>query len=44
MSNVNFKGFMCDRVQANFNAVKVVFGSGDPTVPMENRKRTCIFH
>jgi hypothetical protein len=44
MSNVNFKGFMCDSAQANFNAVRVIFGSGDRTVPMENRERTCLFH
>jgi hypothetical protein len=44
MSNVNFKGFMCDSAQANFNVVRVVFGSGVPTIPMENRERTCLFH
>ena len=42
-SNVNFKGFMCDSAQANFNAVKVLFGSGDPKVSMENRERTRLF-
>ena len=35
---------MCDSTQANFNAVRVIFGSGDPTVSMENRERTCLFH
>jgi hypothetical protein len=44
VTNVNFKGFMCDSTQANFNAVRVLFGSGDPKVPMENRERTCLFH
>jgi hypothetical protein len=44
VSNVNFKGFMCDNAQANFNAVRILFGSGDPTVPMENKERTCQFH
>jgi hypothetical protein len=44
MSNVNFKGFMCDSAQANFNVVRVVFGSEDPTVPMENREKMCLFH
>jgi hypothetical protein len=44
MSNVNFKGFMYDSAQANFNAVRVVFGFGDPTIPMENRERTYLFH
>jgi hypothetical protein len=44
LSNINFKGFMCDSAQTNFNTVKVIFGSGDPTIPMENRERTCLFH
>jgi hypothetical protein len=42
--NVNFKGFIYDSAQANFNAVRVLFGSGDPKVPMENKERTCLFH
>jgi hypothetical protein len=42
--NINFKGFMCDSAQANFNAVRVIFESGDPTVPMANKERTCLFH
>jgi hypothetical protein len=41
--NVNFKGFMCDSAQANFSAVRVIFGSGNRTVPLENKKRTCLF-
>jgi hypothetical protein len=44
VANVNFKGFMCDSAQANFNTVRVLFGSGDPKVPMENKKRMCLFH
>ena len=44
MSNVNFKGFMCNSAQINFNVVRILFGSGDPTVPMENKERTCQFH
>jgi hypothetical protein len=44
MSNVNFKGFMCDSAQTNFNAVRILFGSGDPTVPIENKEKTCQFH
>jgi hypothetical protein len=44
LTNVNFKGFMCDSAQANFNAVRVIFGSGDPSVPMANKERTCLFH
>jgi hypothetical protein len=44
MSNVNFKGFMCDSAQANSKAVRVIFGSKESTVPMENRERTCLLH
>lgn len=39
-----FKGFMADNAQANWNAVRMVYGSGDATVPMENQERTCLFH
>jgi hypothetical protein len=42
--NVNFKGFMCDSAHANFNVVRVIFGSGDPSIPMVNKERTCLFH
>jgi hypothetical protein len=37
VENTNFKGFMVDNAQANKNAVRIVYGSGDPKVPMENR-------
>ena len=40
----NFIGFMADSAQANWNAVRIVYGSGDPKVPMEGRERTCFFH
>lgn len=39
-----FKGFMADSAQANWNAVREIYGSGDYTVPMEGRERTCLFH
>lgn len=39
-----FKGFMADSAQANWNAVRIVYGSGDATTPMENQERTCLFH
>ena len=35
---------MADSAQANWNAVRIVYGGGDPTVPMENCERTCLFH
>jgi len=32
--NVNFKGFMADSAQANWNDVHEIYGTGDKTVPM----------
>ena len=40
----NFKGFMVDSAQANWNAVRIVYGSGDPAIRMTSRERTCLFH
>lgn len=40
----NFKGFMADNAQANWNDVRQVYGTGDPKVPLQNRERTCLFH
>ena len=39
-----FKGFMADSVQANWNTVRVIYGSGDATIPMKDQERTCLFH
>jgi hypothetical protein len=39
-----FKGFMADSAQANWNAVRVIYGSGDASIPMKDQKRTCLFH
>ena len=44
VKNVNFKGFMADSAQTNFNAVRKIFGSGDKNVPMDGKERTCQFH
>jgi len=41
---VNFKGFMADSAQANWNAVRKIYGGGDPSLPMVGRERTCLFH
>jgi hypothetical protein len=30
-----FKGFMADSAQANWNAVRVIYGSGDTTISMK---------
>jgi len=39
-----FKGFMADSTQANWNAVRVIYRSSDPSKPMPNREHTCLFH
>jgi hypothetical protein len=39
-----FKGFMTDSAQANWNAVRVIYGNGDTTIPMKDQERTCLFH
>jgi hypothetical protein len=39
-----FKGFMADSAQANWNAVRIIYGSGDATIPMKDQERTCFFH
>jgi hypothetical protein len=39
-----FKGFMADSAQANWNTVRVIYGSGDATIPMKDQERTCLFH
>ena len=39
-----FKGFMVDSAQANWNAIRVIYGTGDATVPMKDQERTCLFH
>lgn len=44
LPNPKFKGFMADSAQANWNAIRIVYGTGDPTVPMEHQERTCLFH
>jgi hypothetical protein len=44
IAKVNFKGFMADSAHANWNAVRIIYGSGDPKVPMESRERTCLLH
>ena len=42
--NVNFKGFMADSTQANWNAVRMIFRDGDPSLPMVAHEHTCLFH
>ena len=44
VSTVNFKGFMADRAQANWNVVMRIYGGGNPSLPMVDRERICFFH
>ena len=39
-----FKRLMADSAQANWNAVRVIYGSDDATIPMKDQERTCLFH
>jgi hypothetical protein len=40
----NFKGFMANIIQANWNVAIIVYGSRDPFFRMVDRERTCLFH
>jgi len=40
----NFKGFMADCAQANWNVIRIVYRNRDASIPMENKERTCLFH
>ena len=42
--NPNFKGIMANSTMANWNAVRIVNGSGSTNVEMENCERTCLLH
>jgi hypothetical protein len=39
-----FKGFIADSAQTNWNAIRVIYGSGDATIPMKDQESTCLFH
>jgi hypothetical protein len=40
----NFKGFMANSTQANWNVIKIIYGSEDPFVKMVDKKHTFLFH
>ena len=42
--SLQFQGFMADSAQANWNTVRIVYGGGDPKVPMTGHERMCFFH
>jgi hypothetical protein len=35
---------MVDSTQANWNAIKIVYDFGDPSINMVDKERTCLFH
>jgi hypothetical protein len=35
---------MADNAQANWNAIWVIYGSGDAAIPIKDQERTCLFH
>jgi hypothetical protein len=37
-----FKGFMANSAQANWNDVRIIYGSGDATIPIKDQERTCL--
>ena len=41
---VNSTGYMANNVQVNWNAVKKIYGGGNPRIPMVDRKHTCFFY
>jgi hypothetical protein len=38
--NLNFKGFMVDNARATWNVVRIVYGSGNASELMIDKKRT----
>ena len=44
VSKVNFKWFMIESAQANWNAMTMIYGDGDLTLPMVARECTCLYH
>ncbi len=41
--NPNFKGFMVNNAQTNWNVVWIMYGIGDPNELMVNREWMCYF-
>jgi len=43
MGTLVFKRFMVDTMQVNWNVVQIIYGIGNPTVKMVDKKWTCLF-
>jgi hypothetical protein len=44
LGTIAFKGFMENNAQANWNIVRIIYGIGDPTMKMVDKKQTYFFH
>jgi len=40
----NFKEFMVDSAQANWNVVRIIYGFRDPSIRMVHKEHTHLFH
>jgi hypothetical protein len=40
----NFKGFMVDNAQANWNTIRIVYGLRELSTTMVDKECTCLFH
>jgi hypothetical protein len=40
----NFKGFMANNMQENWNVVRIVYDSSYATIRMAYKERICLFH
>jgi hypothetical protein len=43
-ANPNFKGFMANSAQVNWNVVYIMFNSRDVSMKMVDKEQTCLFH
>ncbi len=43
-SKSNFKEFMANNASTNWNVVKIVYESRDPSMRMFDKECTCLFH
>ena len=41
LENVNFKGFVANNAHTSFNAIRIIFGSCNKNIYMEDKERTC---
>jgi hypothetical protein len=44
ITKLNFKGFMANSVQVNWNAIWIIYGPRDIVVKIVDNEQTCFFH